>query len=288
MININETISLSRMSATKGLWLPFAPLRTGEGWYDSIVAKLKQVLVVTSSGTSNKSYLGFKPPELLHILRLQVPQYFDFITRVTFTAELSYDSKYPTNCCENTKNISWFSHSEFSTNQIKELWGPEPSVFVDALMSQQLERGTYTEYTMREVLKFSPRDQPKTYQEELLKSAGFQEKDIVKLFADFIQHCYPSQYMSYLSFNDYMTRFGTSLSNSDGVSQSLFRAFAFNRMNYLSFHEFLLGLAAMDKNTAHGGHAGELRCGYIFRYYNKSCNQSESSATFLDFDDMKI
>jgi hypothetical protein len=43
----------------------------------------------------------------------------------------------------------------------------------------------------------------------------------------------------------------------------------------------------MEKNTTHGGDAGELRCGYIFRYYINSCNQSESSAAFLDFEGMK-
>ncbi len=84
-----------------------------------------------------------------------------------------------------------------------------------------------------------------------------------------------------------MTGFGTSLSNSDGVSQSLFRALDLSRRNHLSFHEFLLGLSAMDKNTTHGRDAGELRCGYIFRYYINSCNQSESSAAFLGLEDMK-
>jgi hypothetical protein len=94
--------------------------------YFSLIAKILlysyQVLAVTSSGTFNKSYLEFKPPELLNILRLQVPQCFDFITRVTFTAELSYDSKYPTNCCANTKNISWFSHSV--QIELKSYWVP--------------------------------------------------------------------------------------------------------------------------------------------------------------------
>jgi hypothetical protein len=116
----HKKIGSSRISATKGLWLPFAPFRTGEGWYDSIVAKLKQVLAITSSGTSNKSYLEFKPPKLLHILRLKVAQYFDFIIRVTLTTDSKY-SKYLTNFCDNNKNISWFSNSEFSTNRIKEL-----------------------------------------------------------------------------------------------------------------------------------------------------------------------
>lgn len=50
--------------------------------------------------------------------------------------------------------------------------------------------------------------------------------------------------------------------------RSLYRAFKFNRMPYVTFHELLLGLAAMDRSTLHGGHSGELRCAYIFRYYD--------------------
>ena len=39
--------------------------------------------------------------------------------------------------------------------------------------------------------------------------------------------------------------------------------------NYLSFSEFICGLAACDPQTAHGDASGEARCRYIFRYYDR-------------------
>ena len=38
--------------------------------------------------------------------------------------------------------------------------------------------------------------------------------------------------------------------------------------NYLSFSEFICGLAACDPQTPHGDASGEARCRYIFRYYD--------------------
>ncbi len=45
-----------------------------------------------------------------------------------------------------------------------------------------------------------PRAVPLNKEEDILKSAGFKEEDIVRLYEQFVQHCYPSQFMSCSSF----------------------------------------------------------------------------------------
>ena len=50
----------------------------------------------------------------------------------------------------------------------------------------------------------------------------------------------------------------------------MYRAFDLHRRGYLSFREILLGLAAMEPHTQHGGTPAEMRCRYIFRQYDKN------------------
>lgn len=259
----HNNFGLSRIGEGKGMWMPFVPLRNNEGWYAACVARLKQVL---ATGSGPKNYLTFSQPELIHIFRLQVPAFCQFITRVTFLSQLTHEDKSPHNCCQNNKLIHWFSAEDVINQNITDLWGPEPCVFGEAFLHNAIEKGAYTEYTLRDAMRYIPREPPKTFQDEMLKSANFHEKDITRLYSEFIQHCYPSQYMVFPSFVDYMSRIGWPANDPD--LENVYRAFSFNHMSYLSFHEFLLGLAAMDKTTHHGGHPGELRCGYIFRYYD--------------------
>lgn len=47
------------------------------------------------------------------------------------------------------------------------------------------------------------------------------------------------------------------------------RAFDIHQKHMLMFHDYLLGLAAMEPCTQHGGAPAELRCRYIFRYYDQ-------------------
>ncbi|RWS00809.1 Calcineurin-like protein phosphoesterase, partial [Dinothrombium tinctorium] len=272
----HSNFGLSRISSRKGLWMPFVALKSTEGWYPSTVARLKQLLVV---GSGAKNFLSFSPPELLHVYRIQLPTLARFVTRITYFSQLTHDPKHPTNCCQSNKSLTWISAEDITNQNIADLWGPEPLVFGNAFLSNNIDRGAYTEFTLRDAMKYLPRDAPKTFQDELLKSAQFTEKDMTKVYGEFVQHVYPSQYMAFASFSDYMKRIGWT--NNEPDLQSVFRAFAFNGQNYLSYHEFILGIAALDKNTTHGGRSGELRCGYIFRFYDAN------NDNLLDYNDMK-
>ncbi|RWS08203.1 Calcineurin-like protein phosphoesterase [Dinothrombium tinctorium] len=259
----HNNFALTKIGSRKGVWLPHVPVKTTEGWFTVTAAKLKAILTVAGGA---KSYLSFSPPEMIHLFRIQLPSIARFATRVTYFTQLTHDTKYPTNCCQSNKTVSWFSAQDVMSHNVPELWGPEPYVFCEAFLNNNIDKGAYTEYTLRDAMKYTARDPPKTYQDEMLKSANFTERDIAKIYGEFIQHCYPSHFMVFNSFADYMKKIGWGSNDLD--LPSTYRAFAFNKTAYITFHEFLLGLAALDKHTHQGGHTGELRCGYIFRYYD--------------------
>lgn len=330
----HNKFALVNCSLHKGLWLPYVTLKQSEGWYAAIVNKLR-ILLDVRIGTKSSSV--FTAPEILHVMRIQLPDVLKYVTRVVFMTNLqslavsspsvTYSSlskigsvtsnnhprdrlgsqetfkspqsgQYKCSCDssdnhEKNSRIYWLSHEEILNNEDSlEIWGPEPGIFTYAFATNSVEKGAYSEYTLREAIRYQPRDQPRSHQEEMLKSCHFERGDILRLYSDYIQHCYPSQNMNFVSFKDYIIRLGyepNSGSNSSSTSginvhdiRSLYRAFKFNRtMPYLTFHELLLGLAAMDRGTAHGGHSGELRCGYIFRYYDTN------SDGYLNYNELK-
>lgn len=322
--------------------MPYVTLKQSEGWYAAIVNKLRQLLGV-KIGT--KSSTVFTPPELMHVMRIQLPEVLKYVTRVVFMTNLqsiaalspsatnsgalhtkgnesdqhthkgksassleNHRTSHVRCFCEQREphnGMRWFKHDTIVTEDEQlEIWGPEPGIFTSAFATNSVEKGAYSEYTLREAIRFQPRDTPRTYQEEMLKSCHFERGDILRLYSDYVQHCYPSQNMNYVTFKDYMLKLGyepqrsASKENSSGSSgtgglglnqhhmRSLYRAFKFNRMPYVTFHELLLGLAAMDRSTAHGGHSGELRSSYIFRYYDSNSdgqlNSEELKAMALD------
>lgn len=340
----HEKFALMQCNHHKGLWLPYVTLKQSEGWYAAIVNKLRQLLGV-KIGT--KSSTVFTPPELMHVMRIQLPEVLKYVTRVVFMTNLQSiaalsPSATNSGALHNTKasdadhagkrksassqekeanpksaghykcycdqrdshnGMRWLKHDTIVTEDEQlEIWGPEPGIFTSAFATNSVEKGAYSEYTLREAIRFQPRDQPRTYQEEMLKSCHFERGDILRLYSDYVQHCYPSQNMNFVSFRDYMIKLGyepSTKSNNDskenlssnsggstGMNQhdmrALYRAFKFNRMPYVTFHELLLGLAAMDRSTAHGGHSGELRCSYIFRYYDFNSDGQLSS------DELKV
>lgn len=117
-----------------------------------------------------------------------------------------------------------------------------------------------------------------TAHEALVKSAklGIKEQDL--LFREYSEYCHPSLYMNYITFSSYMTALkGARLD----TIPALFRAFDARKRNYLSFKDLLHGLAALEPCTQHGGLPAEMRCRYMFRYYDINGDG------FLQFDEFK-
>ena len=374
----HEKFALVHCNAHKGLWLPYATLKQSDGWYATVVNKIRSLLGVR---IGVKSSAVFTPPEIMHVMRIQLPEVLKYVTRVVFMTNLQsipavsspssanagalrssgslqdrenslrlgaatkhahaagipttpptpaaalpqhhqaqqHQTAHSFRCfCESSEQphgLRWLKHETIVTEEESlEIWGPEPGMFTSAFATNSVEKGAYSEYTLREAMRFQPSQHVRTYQEEMLKSCHFERGDILRLYSDYVQHCFPSQNMNFVSFKDYLIKIGYESSSDSlngsgtggggnspsGVSttsaashasitaaaagasttgalinrhdmKSLYRAFKPARLPpYVTFHELLLGLAAMDRSTAHGGHVGELRCGYIFRYYDSN------------------
>lgn len=113
--------------------------------------------------------------------------------------------------------------------------------------------------------------------ESLIMSAKFTETIQQQIYQEYLDAALPSEYLNFRTFEHLMANKGL-----DSASNlHYFRAFDSMQRNYLTFIDYLLGLAALDPSTQHGGLPAEQRCRYIFRYYNAGNNQR------MSFDEFK-
>ncbi|GFO09820.1 serine/threonine-protein phosphatase [Plakobranchus ocellatus] len=113
--------------------------------------------------------------------------------------------------------------------------------------------------------------------EALVKSAKFGKKEQDLLFSEILEQCHPSQYMNAATFYGYIVSKGAKLD----ITKALFRAFDVHKRRVLTYKEVLHGLAAMEPCTQHGGLPAEMRCRYMFRFYDVN------SDGFLQFEEFK-
>lgn len=197
----------------------------------------------------------------MQIFRRQLPQSLGFITRLIYYIKLDPNfSSENFKCCTNTKRTEWLPLTQIVHKKVDSLWGPELVDFC-CLISPTIVQQV-SEYSLEEALMYLPRDPPRNLEEMILKSIKITEKDVERLYADFLNHCFPSFYESFESFKDYMMQY--DLHWKDINLTNLFHAFNYQKNGYLSFHELLIGLALIEPYCAHG----ELRAKFIFRYYD--------------------
>lgn len=233
-------------------------------WNEGAVAGLLIVL----SGGDKKQFLALKsqPPyqemSSMHMLRLQLPHTRRFITRHIYYVKLDPEKSngQPFKCCLNTKRLEWMSMETVANGLVKQSWGPEMAKFCSLAMTAFTQE--IAEYTLEDALAFVPRDPPRNLEESILRSIQITEKDVERLYLDFLDHCFPSAYKSIDSFKNYMKEY--AFESNDTRLERLFKAFNQQNNGRLSFHEFLIGLALMEPFSQHG----ELRTSFIFRYYD--------------------
>ena len=116
-----------------------------------------------------------------------------------------------------------------------------------------------------DVRSYSP--QRKT-QANLMTGAGYDVQVQRLIFQSFFQLAFPFFFVNQENFSQIMVRFGWPLEKL----QDLFKAFQTksSHAGYMSYPEFISGLAACEPCTPHGDSCGEARCRYIFRYYDKN------------------
>ncbi|KAJ6217501.1 hypothetical protein RDWZM_008658 [Blomia tropicalis] len=273
----HDRILISRQE--KAIWIPFTHLPPNRSWKEC--ALLGFCLVI--SGSSEKfDQLKDNPPckrfTSMQVLRVQLPQTRKFLTRLIYYIELKPNTN-KFQCCQPiTPRLEWWPLKTIQDGEIDQLWGPELVVYCNLISPRIPNR--ISEYSLEEAFHFVPRDPPRNLEEDMLKSLHITEKVVERLYAEFLEHCFPSMNLTYNSFKVYMSNH--QFENNESRQLGLFRAFNYNSNGYLTFHEFLMGLACMEPNVQHG----EYRARFIFRYYDvdRSDSLSESELRRLIVD----
>ena len=96
-----------------------------------------------------------------------------------------------------------------------------------------------------------------------------------------MSYTFPSDFMKLNKFKSFMKSLinicgDNNLydNNENNLLKRYFYAFDSSNRKMLNFNEFLIGLAAMEPHTMHGGAPAEQRCRYIFRYYSYNYNNN--------------
>ncbi|CAJ0577252.1 unnamed protein product, partial [Mesorhabditis spiculigera] len=93
---------------------------------------------------------------------------------------------------------------------------------------------------------------------------------IMRLNEIFVDAVFPNNVMCYPQFCAFFQKYKMRSGND---MRALFRAMNIYNDRGVSFHEFVLGLAAFQPTSRHGGTIGEFRCRLIFRYFAAGCDE---------------
>ncbi|KAI5636045.1 calcineurin-like phosphoesterase domain-containing protein [Phthorimaea operculella] len=114
---------------------------------------------------------------------------------------------------------------------------------------------------------------------QLLVAANYTRDDQIRLFSEFMTQSYPALYLSFQVFTNFMVDMGWQRVQCN----NLFRAADLEGRGGLSFQEMLLWCAATEPGTQHGGIPAEIRCRYIFRYFD--CNRDQK-LEYVEFKEL--
>ncbi|XP_047987748.1 uncharacterized protein LOC125227465 [Leguminivora glycinivorella] len=119
---------------------------------------------------------------------------------------------------------------------------------------------------------------PALQQCQLLSAANYKKEDQIRVYREFTEMVYPAQYMSPHLFKQLMVEVGWQYQQCP----ALFRAADMTNRGGLSFHDLLMWIAALEPVTQHSGSTAEIRCKYIFRYFDSDRDQKLDYAEFKE------
>nr|XP_049708096.1 uncharacterized protein LOC110382239 [Helicoverpa armigera] len=114
---------------------------------------------------------------------------------------------------------------------------------------------------------------------QLLQAAGYSRDDQIRMYREFVLMVFPAVYMSVSIFSQFMVDLGWQRAQC----QNLFRAADITGRGGLSFLELMLWSAALEPATQHSGVSAEIRCRYIFRYFD---NNRDMKLEYVEFKEL--
>ncbi|CAF0842718.1 unnamed protein product [Didymodactylos carnosus] len=270
-----DAILLCEQQYNRGYWFPYDELKPGE---TRVLAAKRISLKACSSDCDLVTLLKIRCCD-------QLPCFQSFQTFYLLNR-----GKAARNNSISTNHV-WMTLERLKTAvKNRELLGMEPLFQLKSILEKQQSHEDPilgSQVIEEPVLQFIECKQPDqnnqtnaSPQEQLIGSAKFNAKIQEKVFKEFYSHTFPSEYMSYQTFGEAMDN--KILAPDKHKLQHYFRAFDSQQKSYLTYSEYLLGLAALDPNTSHGGAPAEQRCRYIFRFYNTTNSGSISIDEFRE------
>lgn len=166
------------------------------------------------------------------------------------------------NCLNECKNVQlrWYKLNELNQKR-NEFYGPEVYLYSNK------NYATFTELSIWIELKNNVKEW------KIVTDSEYNDDTINLVFEEYIQQTYPSLFMNWERFSDYLnrTKIDQHIIGTIKNRENLFNAFLGKNFNidYLCFKNFFLTLIAMDRRCNHGLIGGEYRAYCIFRYYTK-------------------
>ena len=197
--------------------------------------------------------------QFFHILHIQLVTSGQSCHRFAYFVQVDPTEGYQ--CCQPSARLTWIQTNDILQDQIEGLWGPEVKLFIQILIQPV---PVYIEEFTREhaLYLLTVPDRKLRYQSKMLSSCNLNQDQILALFENYVEHCFPSTYMSVESFKCYLIKYGYS--QTDPRFPWLFNAIAYNKKGYIDFNEFLVGLLCLEPSTDHI----EGRFRLLFRYYD--------------------
>ncbi|KAJ6219135.1 hypothetical protein RDWZM_004947 [Blomia tropicalis] len=281
------------LSSFKGnRFLPFVQLSPKQSWRStSIDAVLHLIIRINNSLAADKtlfkyyrSNLPFQSFKLIHLFRYQLPQTRRFIIRVIYAIEIDSTK---IKCCEqsNDTQYGWYNLNEVANGRVVNLCGPEVSFFASRIISQnQIVIPKLVEYGLNSILRYVSdyeqingnldQDWNENSQELSALLINLTANDIERLYEDFIEHCFPSFFLTRQSFTMFMKQ--RQIESDTKILSRYFTIFCIKSKQFLHFNELLFGLASIDHRTPHA----KARMLFIFNYYDYDC---DSRLNFEEF-----
>ena len=266
----HKKVAVSKPTDRQAMWMPFTPIPPNRSWEE---AGQTGLLLILSGGNVELSlrldeHCPYTERSLIEVHDVQLPQSQEIMKRLTWYVRLEQE-KTGFKCCEDSDTLLWIDVADISeqTQAVMDyLWGTE-LVELTAIVGTCLREGqslytSFDERSLEVAFKHVPRNPPVGNEQQLLYSAHLTEKDIERLYSDYIEHCHPAKAMAAHSFKVFLTKYG--LRYTDDRLWAFFRAFNSSNSGAISFPELLIGLACIDNSSIHN----EERAAFVLRYYD--------------------
>lgn len=235
-------------------WFPFVYMSPTITWDNVRHQALEHILGI--SITKQK----IQRITCLNVLRLQLPRTQRFVTRLLYYIRLQpkvFDPCVQTASKIDSTYIQWFSLDDAINGHINNLWGAEVVHYCKVIKTEDFVGRMLIEYSTKEMFDKLNKLPPKM--EEMLRGNKVDYKDLERTFDDYIEHCFPSFFMSQVAFQCFLNKHG--IETDQTRLDSYWNAFRGRNYPYLTFTDLTIGLVAIDRRTLHC----ESRLRFVFR-----------------------